>query len=559
MHAADALRRGAAPIFRAVPVVRRLEPWIVLVPLVLVQWAAVAVFASSASRNGWLFYQGGDQTYYYTGAWMLANGELPPAWVGHGWSVLLAPIALVAGPNVLEALPAIVLLQVGLLLPLALLCVYGIAASFGGRLLGYVAAAAWIAAPFAVIPLWDERYHERYVELFLPQALGLTGLADFPSMVTLLASAFFVVRTLRTGAAADALLAGLLAGFAAALKPANLLFLAAPVLALALARRPRAVGLFAAAVAPSLATLALWKWLGLGHVPALARPEARLAGDSLLGASLPAASILDPLTRYVELDWDNLHQAYIELREFFWSARLVQWLPLAGVVAVARRSIPTAALLAFWLGAFFLVKGTYELSTIASGSIFRILMPAFPAYFVLAAAVPLLVPVAGPRLADRFAAAPARPLRHGHAAVAAAAVVLVLVPLALVAGAQRAPEERTALGHGQNLLLPVDGTLALSLEDSTLRWSAREGETSVFYRVLRAPEGTGISCAAPGTRSRLCDLAMEVVGTTRGTSWELPPGGEAATYRIAVAANWRDDTELGDMVALSPPVSAARP
>jgi hypothetical protein len=559
MHAADALRRGAAPLLRAAPVVRRLEPWIVLVPLVLVQWAAVAAFALSVERNGWLFYQGGDQTYYYTGAWMLANGELPPAWVGHGWSVMLAPIAFFAGPNVLDALPAIVLFQVGLLLPLALLCVYGIAASFGGRLLGYAAAAAWIAAPFAVIPLWDERYHERYVELFLPQALGLTGLADFPSMVALLVSAFFVVRTLRTGAAADALLAGVAAGFAAAVKPANLLFLAAPVLALALARRPRALGLFAAAVAPSLATLVLWKWLGLGHVPALAQPEARLAGGAALGAALPAASILDPLTRYVELDWENLHRAYIELREFFWSARLVQWLPLAGVVAVARRSIPTATLLALWLGAFFLVKGTYELSTISSGSIFRILMPAFPAYFVLAAAIPLLVPVAGPRLADRFAAAAPGRLRHGHAAVAAAAIALVLVPLVLVAGAGQAPEERAVVAHQDNLLLPVDETLAPSLDGATLRWSAPDGGPAVFYRVLRAPGATGITCASPGARARLCDLAMEIVATTRETTLRVPPGGEGATYRIAVAANWRDDPDLGDMLALSPPVSAARP
>jgi hypothetical protein len=558
MRAAEALRRGAAPLVRAAPVVRRLEPWVVLVPLVLVQWAAVAAFAFSAERNGWLFYQGGDQTYYYTGAWLLANGEIPPAWVGHGWSVLLAPVAFFAGPNVLDALPAIVLLQVGLLLPLALLCVYGIAASFGGRLLGYAAAAAWIAAPFAVIPLWDERYHERYVELFLPQALGLTGLADFPSMVALLVSAFFVVRTMRTGAASDALLAGVAAGFAAALKPANLLFLAAPALALVLARRPRAVVLFAAAVAPSLATLALWKWLGLGHVPALAQPEARLAGGAGLGTALPPASILDPLTRYVELDWSNLHRAYIELREFFWSARLVQWLPLAGLVAVARRSIPTAGLLALWLGGFFVVKGTYELSTVSSGSIFRILMPAFPAYFVLAAAIPLLVPVLGPRLADRFAAAPPGATRPRRAAVAAAGVALVLVPLLVVAAAGQAPEERTALAHHDNLLLPVDETLAVELEDGMLRWSPHAGGTAVFYRVLRSGQGSGVACTSPGARARLCDLQMDVVTTTRATSWRVPAGQEDATYRVAVAANWRDDPELGDMLALSRAVAAAR-
>lgn len=559
MSAAEALHRGAAPLHRASATVHRLEPWVVLVPLVVVQWAAVAVFALTVERNGWLFYQGGDQTYYYTGAWMLANGEMPPAWVGHGWSVALAPIALLAGPNVLDALPAIVVLQVGVLLPLALLCVYGIAASFGGRVLGYAAAAAWVAAPFAVIPLWDERYHERYVELFLPQALGLTGLADFPSMVALLASAFFVVRALRTGSWTDALLAGAIAGFAVALKPANGLFLAAPLAALALARRPRALALFAAAVVPSLGTLALWKWLGLGTVPAFAQPEARLAADPALLATVPPAT-LDPVTRYVDLDWDNLHRAYLELREYFWSVRLVQFLPLAGVVAVARRSLPTAALLALWLGAFFVVKGTYELSTVASGSIFRILMPAFPAYFVLAAAIPLLVPVAGPRLAERFTAEARAELPRAGLALSAAAVVLVLVPLVLVAAAGQAPEERTALARLDNLLLPVDESLAPELRDGMLSWRAPSGGPDVFYRVLRAPAGSsGIACVEPGGRARLCDLEMELVATTRAASWPVPPDAEPATYRVAVAANWRDDPALGDMLALSPPAAAARP
>ena len=36
--------------------------------LKLVQWIAVAVFALRTERNGLLFYQGGDQTFFYTTA-----------------------------------------------------------------------------------------------------------------------------------------------------------------------------------------------------------------------------------------------------------------------------------------------------------------------------------------------------------------------------------------------------------------------------------------------------------------------------------------------------------
>ena len=69
--------------------------------------------------------------------------------VGYLWPFVLAPLAFLAGPDFLDGLPVIVLLQVLVLGPIALLCAYFIAARIGGRLLGYFAAAAWIAAPFA--------------------------------------------------------------------------------------------------------------------------------------------------------------------------------------------------------------------------------------------------------------------------------------------------------------------------------------------------------------------------------------------------------------------------
>ena len=60
--------------------------------------------------------------------------------------------------------------------------------------------------------------------------------------------------------------------------------------------------------------------------------------------------------------------------------------------AVARRSPPLAALLATWFGVFLVVKGTTVLSTVSSGSFFRFLMPAFPAYFLLGVSTPAARP-----------------------------------------------------------------------------------------------------------------------------------------------------------------------
>ena len=162
------------------------QPWSVLGPLLVVQWLALLGLALSVHHNGWLYYQGGDQTYYWTSARSLSQWTLPVTLVGYAWSYLISPVALFAGPNLLSGLPAVVLFNTLVLVPVALLCVYGIATRIGGRVLGYWAAVLWIGIPYLAIPLFDHRYHQKYVEIALPQQLGLTILGDFPSMVGLL-------------------------------------------------------------------------------------------------------------------------------------------------------------------------------------------------------------------------------------------------------------------------------------------------------------------------------------------------------------------------------------
>src|SRR6266540_1869704 len=228
------------------------QPWIVLVPLVAAQWLAVAIFALTVQRNGWLFYQGGDQTWFWTSAWVLAHGHIPETLVGYAWPLVQTPLAAVAGPDFLDGVQALVALQFLVLLPLGLLGVYAIAANIGGRALARWAAALWIVLPYLAIPFFVQRYHERYIEEVLPQVLGLTGLADFPSMVTLVWSAFFAMRALDTHLPVDAVVAGLLAGFAVGIKPSNGLFVFAPLAALAATRRWGAAGAFGLALLPAL-------------------------------------------------------------------------------------------------------------------------------------------------------------------------------------------------------------------------------------------------------------------------------------------------------------------
>src|SRR4029453_19684662 len=101
---------------------------------VAARWGAVGSSVPVPRHNGWLFYQGGDETFFYTDSWVVAHGHIPESEIGYGWSYLLAPLARLGGASYLTALPFIVVAQVVILLPIALMCVYAIGARIAGRL-----------------------------------------------------------------------------------------------------------------------------------------------------------------------------------------------------------------------------------------------------------------------------------------------------------------------------------------------------------------------------------------------------------------------------------------
>jgi len=520
-----------------------------LASLVAIHWLAVLAFALTVRHNGWAYYQGGDQIWLTTTGWLLGEGELAPTYIGYGWPLALAPITMVTGPGYVAAMPAVIALNVLVLAPLALWAVHGLAARIAGRAFGLLAAAVWVAAPFAVIPLWRDDYHERYVEQFLPQALGLTALADYLSLVLLLVAAYVFVRALDSGSAHEAVAAGLVAGFAVGTKPSNALYLAAPLAAVLLTRRWRAGLVFALALAPAILTLALWKQRGLGTLPLFALEETRLA----------AASLAVPnVDRYLDVDWAVLKDNGAHLREYFWSARLLEWLPLAGAVAVVRRSAPLAALLGTWFGVFLLLKGSNEFSLVSSGSFFRFMMPAYPAYFLLALSVVLLVPTAGRRLTAAWPTRPSLPVRPRTMAVLAA--VLGLLPLLVVAVVRPIGHPPPAI-FVDNILTPVDAAIDVAVraegEARVVTWShSSPGRANVFYRVYRtAADGRDVACADHGGAAD-CTMQMLLLGTTREPRWRdgsPPPGAE---YRIGIGTNSRDDATAGDVFLISRAVDA---
>ena len=546
------------------------EPWIVLGPLLLVQWLAVLVLVVTVRHNSWLYYQGGDQTFYYTTGWMFSHFRMPTAEVGWGYSYLLAPLALPAGKIVLVGLPAIVLLNTLILLPIALLAMYGIGARIGGRVFGYWTAAVWIAVPFVAIPLFVQRYHGKYVEQTLPQTFGLTPLADFPSMVLLLIAAYLVLRALDTRDWREAVLGGLVVGFAFCVKPSNAIFFPAPFVALLLARRWRQTIAFGAAMIPGLLLIVLWKQRGIGTQPLFAS-----GGDgslAALGLPLPSAPLAG-IGRYINIDWHHLQENKDSLREFFWAVRPLQWLGIAGVLALIRRGWAKAGLVAVWFYAFLVVKGTSEQARVEDASFFRLLMPAFPAFVLMLAAVPLLAPKLGAAIAARWPAARPNP-RRLTVPVGAAAIGLVVIPLILLVASRVQTEPMTVKNDAQHTLVPVSGDFALTGASRRgavhLTWKRPyTGSVGVFYVVLRAPKKfpdptnpdervvkKGVSCRAPrGGVSLDCHLYMRRIKATKALTFVDHPTRGRWTYRIGLAANWLDDPARGDVLLVSEPLN----
>lgn len=548
------------------------EPWIVLGPLILVQWLALIVFMVTVRHNSWLYYQGGDQTYYWTQAHLLSQWTLPVTAIGYGWSFLLTPIALFAGANVLSGLPAVLLLNALVLLPVALLCIYGIATRIGGRYLGYWAAFLWVLIPYAAIPMFDHRYHQKYVEITLPQQYGLTVLGDFPSMVLLLVTAYLLVRGLDSGDWRDTALAGLALAFVIGMKPSNALFLPAGVLALLVARRWLQTGAFLAAMIPGLFILALWKQRGLGELPAFSSYGGGHGGVAAAGVNVPFGSLTSPLKRYVDLNWGQLHKNLDGVREFFWAVRPLEFIVPAGFLAIGRRSWPKAVLIFVWFATYFVIKGTADEASIEDASFFRLLMPAFPAFLLLLACIPLLVPSFG--LARRvFVPAPALRRRPGYRLLGGAAAVLVVLPLILVAGTSKQSTPIAVNYPAQDVYIPVKD-FGLNAQHSgkreVLTWKAPySGKTKVFYTVLRSrykatdPTSDGQRQAVEGVacrprdngRSLPCYMFMDRLAPSRTLRYiDRPPKGKW-TYRVAMSGNWIDDADLGDLLMVSKPVT----
>jgi hypothetical protein len=290
----------------------------------------------------------------------------PVALVALGW-IASAIVASAAGDY--DGAPWwLLLLNQALLLPAAVLSAYAIGHALGGRLL-----AAWFGLVLVLLPLagWLfalDPFRETYLDRVLVHVYGLSDDGRFAAGCLLAVAAALVVRSL-AGDVRVAAAAGAAAGVAILVEPSATLFVVGPAAAYAFAREPRGLGAFSVTAAPLALVMLLLRDVDAG----------------------------------LDVSWDAFSANMAGLREYLWSNRVLQWLPIAGAVGLGRRSIPVAALVGGWFGAFALAEGASPNLPVGDGSFLAAFVPALPAYALLAAAIPLLVPGVPARLGARVA------------------------------------------------------------------------------------------------------------------------------------------------------------
>jgi hypothetical protein len=562
---------AVAAQLRSASVLERIDQWkpkYVLAALIALEWVVTLAVALTVRHNGFLYYQGGDQLWHYITAWLIDHGRLAHTSVGYAWAVVLLPFALFGGPNLVDAMPFIVLLNVLVLTPVALVAAYGIGQRIGGRLFGYWTASLWIVVPIIGIKYTDAGYHQRYSELLLPQALGLTAMSDFPSLVVSIVAAFFTVRAVQEARAWDAGLAGLFAGVAIGIKPSNAPLLVGIGLAFLVARHWRTIPYLAAGFAPSVVALALWKGRGEGNLPLF--HNATSGGSQVLAKIAPTIGGIG-LHQYIHPSWSFFTGELHDIEQHFWSVRVLEWLAIAGTIGLLRRSRPIGVLFGGWFFANLAVKWmTPGRGTIADSDLLRQSIPTIPAALMLLAGILLLFPGLPQKLPKPSPGEwSTRRVRLWLTGVAAALFCLLPAGLAIAMPLLKTSDTLsyyTIDGHQLSAPFATDPswqpTAKLGPNGTVhLKWKPLKALGGTMdYGIIRTSSTQPTLCLATQGAAQ-CPLNptryLEPRHTTNAV--EHGVGAQGWTYYVLGYASWINDPGAGNVYVVSKPVTVTVP
>lgn len=556
---ADLAVTTAAWLRRAAAIAERRRWWIVGL-CILGQWAFLWYEVHGAvNHNGWLFADGDDGPWYWTTAWAQTSLHVPYTAVGAGWPYLLTPVAWIFGPNMANGVPAVILLNVLVLGPASAAGMFLLGERIAGRLFGVWVTVLWTLMPLLAIALYTSNHRTYLVDFFLPTGTGLNTLSDYPSMVCAIFCAYLILRAIDSNSLRDGTLAGILLGFLVLLKPANGPLPLVAVIALAVTFRFRALAGMIAAAVPAAVALAIWKKTGTGNVPLFAAGGggSRLAAGG--GGTLEAAggggtpAVVHDAHKYLNIDFHHLIQNTHELREVFWSLRLLEFLLLAGSIGLVGRARWKGAFVVGWFVTFGLIKGTVSYSNVYDTSLYRLLLPAWPAWTLIVAGIvfcwPLShrgAPVSSSRVAD-------------WRLVAGAAVVLSLGPLLLVLA--DSPAKPGAIIDENYVGAPIPvvdfGVAARQTGPHSVRFSWHSMASKHATTTYAIFKGSNDGCGVLDPVHPLCRFKMQVIGSTDKTGFVDTQAEARRLYRVGLVEGSAVQVDNPSLLLMSKPISFA--
>ncbi|HUZ82275.1 MAG TPA: hypothetical protein VMU73_08510 [Gaiellaceae bacterium] len=551
---ADVAERATAWCTRAAAIAQRRRWWIVGL-CILGQWGFLWHEIPKISHNGWLFSDGDDGPWYWTSAWAQTSLHVPITAVGPGWPYLLTPLAAIFGPNMANGLPAVIALNVLVLGPAAVVGMFLLGERIAGRLFGVWCVVLWTLMPGLAIGLYGPTHRTYLVDFFLPTATGLNTLADYPSMVCAIFCAYLVLRAMDSNTFQDGVFAGILLGFLVLLKPANGPLALSAALVLALTLRFRTLGAALVGMVPAVIALTLWKKTGIGHVPLFALSTTR---EAMGAAAAPLASIAP----YFRFDWSHTQSNINALREVFWSLRLLEFLLVAGTVGLIARARARGALIVGWFLLFVLIKATVSYAGVYDTSVYRFLLPAWPAWVLIVAGVVFCWPIGARKRAQKLGAATQfGPTRRWLPI--AAAVLLAAGPLAVAIAASPIPADSVVqinLGSFTGPPVPVISfrLTAHRVAPHTVRLTWADQGTPGTLTSYQVYKGTDSGCTHLEGAAPVCFLDLSVIGMTKKTSFEDNQAEGRVEYRVGFGPGPRLQPDTPALLLVSKPATVTR-
>jgi hypothetical protein len=368
-------------------------------------------------------------------------------------------------------------------------------------------------------------------------------------------------------------LCGIVLGFLVVLKPGNGPLALAGVLILVVTLNVRVLVAVIAAAVPAVAALTIWKRTGVGTVPLLHSGNLPLQGGGNGAAGAGGAGPVTgngvvkpppPVHRYLNIDWNHFGENVHALGQVFWSVRLLELLLVAGSMGLVVRSRSKGLLVVSWFLAFALVKGGVDYAGVYDTSLYRFLLPSWPAWVLIVAGVVFCWPSSPARRSrqrdeDRRRAKLLRPPTRRLLIVAA--VLLGLGPLALAMAASPIGRETAGQMNFTGAPVPIQDfhlrARRVGKHHVRLSWThVGTSRAATWYQVFKAKDD-GCTYMLAGRSD--CRFLMPVIGAARLTTFDDTEASGRVVYRVALAAGARVDLNTSAYLLLSKPVTVVLP